>query len=210
MEDKNLNKKFTKKAGVPLPSFLNKYGYGSHQFIHMMLKLFLPLLFVTCVIAIYSSTAQAARIIHVVDGDDWYYFKGNQKPPIRWNYPGMEHSKWLKGRTGLGYGARNFRTYLGDMKGNYLSVYAVRDLIINDPSTVKRITFSLDCDGPFVVYLNGKEAIRNPVPVPIQLDLSGLAEFLVKGENVVAVQCSNEDINSDDFSFVPVFDIHDK
>jgi len=158
----------------------------------------------------YGSTVQAAQLIHIVDGDEWHYFKGNHEPADGWNYPGFDHSKWPKGRTGLGYGAVNFRTYLGDMKGNYLSVYAVRDFIIHDPSSVKQITFSLDCDGPFVLYINGKEAIRNPVPVTIQLDLSALAEFLVKGENVVAVQCSNEDIDSNDFSFTPIFDIHDQ
>ena len=209
VKDRRLVKKLCKTSGMITLSFLNNHGDGRRRLIHIILNLVLSFTLMISMAGICVSTSQAARIVRIADGDDWRYFKGNQEPPYKWNYPGFDYSKWLKGRTGIGYGARNFRTYLGDMKGSYQSIYAIRDFMINDPSSAKRITFSLSCDGPFVAYINGKEAIRNSVPVPIKLDLSGLAEFLVIGTNVLAVQCSNEDINSDDFSFIPTFEIHD-
>lgn len=158
----------------------------------------------------FVHSAKAASIVHVIESDQWNYFTGTEVPAFKWNYPDFDDSNWLKGQTGLGYGVGSYRTSLSDMKNHYLTVYARREFIIDNPSAVTGITFSLICDGPFVAYINGNEAIRNPVAVPIQLDLSSFAEMLLIGRNVFAVQCSNDDINSNDFSFTPFFDVLQK
>ena len=158
----------------------------------------------------YEHSAKAVSIVPVIEGDQWNYFTGTEVPPFKWNYPDFDDSNWLKGQTGLGYGVGSYRTRLSDMKNHYLTVYARREFIIDTPSTVTSITFSLICDGPFVAYINGNEAIRNPVAVPMQLDLSSFAEMLLIGRNVFAVQCSNDDINSNDFSFTPFFEVLNK
>ena len=142
----------------------------------------------------YEHSAKATSIVNIIEGDQW-------------NYPDFDDSNWLKGQTGLGYGVGSYGSRLSDMKNHYLTVYARREFIIDTPSTVTGITFSLICDGPFVAYINGNEAIRNPVAVPMQLDLSSFAEMLLIGRNVFAVQCSNDDINSNDFYFIPFFEV---
>ncbi|MBI5098013.1 MAG: hypothetical protein HZB30_02080 [Nitrospirae bacterium] len=158
----------------------------------------------------YEHSAKAASNVHITEGDQWNYIAGTEEPPIQWNYVDFDDSKWLKGRSGFGYGVGAYRTLLLDMKGHYQTVYVRRDFMINNPLKVTGITFSLICNGPFVAYINGKEAIRNSEPVPIQIDLTGFAEVLHKGRNVVAVQCSNNDIINDKYYFTPFFDVQEQ
>jgi len=158
----------------------------------------------------YGNYAKAASNVHITEGDQWSYFTGTEEPPVQWNYVDFNDSKWLKGRSGFGYGIGTYRTLLSDMKGHYQTVYVRRDFMINNPVNVTGISFSLICNGPFVVYINGREAIRNSEPVPIQIDLTGFAEVLHKGSNVLAVQCSNDNINSDKFYFTPYFDVEEQ
>jgi hypothetical protein len=158
----------------------------------------------------YEHSAKAASNVHITEGDQWSYFTGTEEPPFQWNYVDFDDSKWLKGRSGFGYGIGTYRTLLLDMKGSYQTVYVRRDFMINNPLNVTAITFSLICNGPFVAYINGREAIRNSEPVPIQMDLTGFDDALHKGRNVVAVQCSNDNINSDKFYFTPYFDVQEQ
>jgi len=158
---------------------------------------------------------EARAIVQVSEGDEWRYFKGTTKPPYKWTDAGFDDSNWLKGLTGLGYGRGN-RTYLGDMQGNYSTVYARRQFTINDIYTVTGMTLSIACDGAFIAYLNGVEIIRNDFVIPStttaippaeQLDISGFIHELLPGKNVLSVECRNDDISSRDFSFVPVFKV---
>ena len=158
----------------------------------------------------YENYAKAASNVHITEGDQWNYFTGTEEPPIQWTYNDFNDSKWLTGRSGFGYGIGTYRTLLSDMKGKYQTVYVRRNFMINNPVNVTGISFSLICNGPFVVYINGREAIRNSEPVPIQIDLTGFAEVLQKGSNVLAVQCSNTDINSERFYFTPFFDVQER
>ena len=158
----------------------------------------------------YGNSAKAASNVHITEGDQWSYFTGTEEPSVQWNYVDFNDSKWLKGRSGFGYGIGTYRTLLLDMKGNYQTVYVRRDFMINNPLNVNGISFSLICNGPCVAYINGREAIRNSEPVPIQMDLTGFAEVLQKGRNVVSVQCSNDNINSDQFNFTPYFDVQEQ
>ncbi|MBI5309390.1 MAG: hypothetical protein HZB37_13920 [Planctomycetes bacterium] len=170
-------------------------------------------LFFTLVILLlggYENSAKAASSVHITEGDQWNYFTGTEGPPVQWTYVDFDDSKWLNGRSGFGYGIGSYRTLLGDMKGSYQTVYVRRDFMVNNPLNVTNISFSLICNGPFVAYINGREAIRNSEPVSIRIDLTGLAEVLHKGSNVLAVQCSNDDVTSDKFYFTPYFDVQEQ
>ena len=151
---------------------------------------------------------EARAIVQVSEGDEWRYFKGTTKPPYKWTDAGFDDSNWQKGLTGIGYGRGN-RTYLGDMQGNYSTVYARRQFTINDIYSVTGMTLSIACDGAFIAYLNGVEMIRNAsvntTASAERLDISGFIHELLPGKNVLSVECSNDDINSKDFSFIPVF-----
>lgn len=108
------------------------------------------------------------------------------------------------------------------MRGNYLTFYARKDFIIDNPAAVTKMILSLVCDGPFIAYLNGIEVFRtNTVqisdtgqsigrPVLEPIDISGFAHELLPGGNVLAIQCDNDDIASGDYSFIPLFEVFGK
>ena len=195
---------------------LNGKRGGSYRFIKLSLCFILMFLQLVLMTGINEHSAQAASMLQIVEGDDWRYFKGTTKPPHKWTSIDFDDSSWMNGLTGLGYGSSRNRTNLADMKGNYSTVYSRRQFIINNIHAVAGMTFSIVCDGAFIAYLNSVEIIRNDsaiksmstvTPQPEQLDISGFSHELLPGNNVLSVECNNEDINSNDFSFVPLFKI---
>jgi len=165
--------------------------------------------------AVNVTTVQAGSIVKVTEGDEWRYFKGTTKPPYKWTSIDFDDRNWLNGLTGLGYGRSN-RTYLGDMQGNYSTVYSRRQFTINNIYPITGMTLSIVCDGAFIAYLNSVEIIRNDsvntststvTPQAEQLDISGFIHELLPGKNVLSVECNNEDISSEDFTFIPFFEV---
>lgn len=162
-----------------------------------------------------AASGSSSKKVKIDKGDEWRYFKGEQKPPNGWNSSGFDDSNWQRGQSGFGYGKVNGNgrniTNLEDMKGNYSSVYVRRDFIVDDVHAVTNMTLSIDCDGPFIVYLDGIEIIRNESGLKDELlDVSGFIHELFSGENILAIECSNDDINSDEFSFTPYFELTER
>ncbi|MBI5665335.1 MAG: hypothetical protein HZC49_09690 [Nitrospirae bacterium] len=151
-----------------------------------------------------------ASSVQIKEGDEWRYFKGAQKPPQNWNQIGFDESEWQKGRSGFGYGQSLNNTYLGDMKGNYSTIYARRTFVINNIYEVTGMTLSLVCDGAFIAYLNDLEIIRNNSSRQAErFNVSGFIHELLPGKNILSVECTNDDINSKDYSFIPLFEVHE-
>lgn len=182
----------------------------------------ITLLYSIVVNTTYAQYEPGTATPRVIAGDEWQYFKGVEKPPRDWNQNDFDSSLWLKGLTGIGYGPGINRTYLADMKGKYLTLYARRAFTVTNIDKVDGLIFSIVCDGPFIAYLNGIEIIRTKtVQIPAselppgtpqaeEFDLSGIAHELSPGRNVFAVTCSNDDIDSEQFSFVPAFEVLEK
>lgn len=99
------------------------------------------------------------------EGDAWRYFAGDL-PPAGWNQSGFDDSILQSGPSGFGYGRERNKTTLGDMQGNYLTVHVRRAFFVDNPFAVTNMTLSIDCDGPFIVYLNGIEILRNESGLP--------------------------------------------
>lgn len=188
--------------------------------IKLSLCFFLMLLLLVLIVGINENSAQAASMLQIVEGDAWQYFKGTTKPPHKWTSIDFDDSSWLNGITGLGYGGSN-RTALNDMQGQYSTIYSRRQFHVNNIYAVTGISLSIACDGAFIAYLNGIEVIRNAsvskstpdkpaIPHAEHLDVSGFIHELLPGKNVLAVECNNNDINSIDFSFIPLFEIFEK
>lgn len=100
----------------------------------------------------------------------------------------------------------DFDTELDDMKGNYQTIFARKEFFVDDLSEIKGMKLSIDCDGPFIIYANGIEVMRNKFLVDEQLDISGFAHEIIPGPNVLAIECHNDDIDSDNFSFNTTMD----
>jgi hypothetical protein len=176
-----------------------------------------PGIYIVCLILLILNliagvyTAHGARTLNISDGDEWHYFKGTVEPPNKWNHIGFDDSAWQTGPSGFGYGVGKHNTLLSDMRGKYKSVYIRREFTVVNYHRISRLILSVVCDGPFVAYLDGIEAIRsNRRQLGDPLDLSGFAHELDHRINVLAIKCSNDDIDSDDFSFIPSFQLHEE
>src|SRR3989337_4020657 len=156
-------------------------------------------------------TSDRSPTVQIKEGAEWRYFTGTHKPPKQWNQSGFDDSRWQIGPSGFGYGLERNSTNLGDMRGNYLSVYVRRNLVVNDTHAVTNMTLSIECDGPFIAYLNGIEIIRNVSGLPDeQIDVSGFIHELFPGENILAGESSNDDLTRDGFSFTPYFELTER
>ncbi|MGQ3684056.1 MAG: hypothetical protein ACUBOA_03445 [Candidatus Loosdrechtia sp.] len=203
-----------------LPSLLNGVIYTA---ISLSFILGMGGLFMQDVYARSVSLNEKEKKVTIRKGDEWRYFKGPQEPPPGWNQSGFDDKSWQRGQSGFGYGQgmargkdgetleqRN-KTTLGDMRGRYKTVYTRREFIIDNIHAVKNMTLFVDCDGPFIAYLNGIEIIRNVSGLPDEpLDVSGFIHEMFPGENILAVEGSNDDINSDTFSFTPEFELTER
>jgi hypothetical protein len=111
------------------------------------------------------------------------------------------------------------RTELDDMRNNYRTIYARRNLTLSKTAheflqqDSVNITASIVCNGSFKVWLNGIEVIRSQNErgalgaedqQALEIDIIAFVqELLLPGENVLAAECSNDVINSGSFLFIP-------
>ena len=162
-------------------------------------------------LSISAYAADTHREVNIKEGDEWHYFKGKSEPPGKWYYQDFDDSTWQIGASGFGYGNGKHNTLLDDMKGQYQSVYVRKEFNVlyhDTHNRIKSLVLSVKCDGPFVAYLNMIEAIRSKRPGNGDpLILTGFGHELAPGINVLSVQCSNDAINSDSFSFIPSFQL---
>lgn len=173
----------------------------------------------------------AAPQLPILIGDTWKYFKGTSAPPALWNDVSFDDNPWLSGPTGIGYADGDDATVLSDMINTYSSVYARRMFSIPNPGALTSLTLTIDYDDGYVAYLNGQEVARSTsmggtVGTPPAFnalaaasheasagasgnppDVVNLTPFigqLVAGNNVLAIQCHNNTLDSSDFSLIPV------
>ena len=158
-------------------------------------------------------------------GDQWHYFIGNQAPPTNWNQIGFNAMSWSTGPSGFGYGDNDDNTIINPAT----AIYIIKSFYISDSEHVKKIALHLDYDDGFVAYLNGFEFARsNVVGNPPSFDqgtegwieaqmynggsptlywVDSLDTWIVDGQNVLAIQVHNFDINSSDMSCIPFLTI---
>ena len=169
----------------------------------------------------YTFTTEAPSLTNIVisSGDIWKYFKGTADPGDSWVNLAYDDSAWLEGPTGIGYGDGDDATLLADMQGNYVTVYMRKLFTINDKENVTDLLLSIDFDDGFVAYLNGNEVTRSNISgshdrntpassyheagIPVPYDISSFKGILNEGNNVLAVEIHNDDINSSDLSMIP-------
>ncbi|BBO17613.1 conserved hypothetical protein [Candidatus Brocadia pituitae] len=150
--------------------------------------------------------------VQITEGDEWLCFKGEHTPPQEWKDSGFNDSNWQSWPSGFGYGdLRNNNTIFDDMQGNYSTVYVRKGFNVIDPSNVTSMKLAIDCDGPFVAYLNGVEILRNISGLPDeQFDISGFIHEMFPGENILAIEGSNDDMSDNGFTLLPYFELTER
>jgi len=174
-----------------------------------------------CIAEFSAIAVHAAPAAGNNDEVQWKYYKGKTELPHNWHDSNFDDLHWENGVSGFGYGNHKSKTVLKDMRGHYKRVHARRTFEISSPSAVRKMFLSVICDGPFIAYLNGIEVLRNNegMPVlnhgkgkgrPLQIEITGFSHELHRGANVISFQCENDDVNSEDYSFEPYFEILEK
>ena len=162
------------------------------------------------------------------EGDLCKYIIPNAATSRQWRARDFDDSAWRNGTTGIGYGDGDDNTIVNTRT---LSVFIRKKITISDPSKVAEILFDVDYDDAFAAFLNGKEIARanltssqaNPAfNAQVQIDreaevyrggdlerfiLTNPAEYLVAGENVLAIQVHNVSSNSSDLSIIPFLSV---
>jgi len=175
---------------------------------------------------------QSEEIVLIDLGSGWKFFKGIQEPApaadggpsTGWAKPEFDDFKWLRGRTGIGYGDGDDATVLSDMRGNYYSIYLRRRFLLDDPEKLENPVLEIKYDDGFVAYLNGDEIGRSSnmeglgsppahdadatpnhevTAAPALISLKPFRDILKPGENVLAIQVHNGTLNSSDLSIRP-------
>ena len=156
---------------------------------------------------------------------EWKYFEGRTAasiPNTAWKEPNFDDSEWKTGPSGfsVGFGSYNAPTKLEGMSGGYSSVFLRKRFNIEDIDWIKSLILRVDYDDGFVAYLNGTELVRRglkgepnqPVPFnslatqhprgnPELIDLTQLKPLLKSGENLLAIQAHNHQLNDNWFAY---------
>jgi CotH protein/type IX secretion system substrate protein len=222
MKNKNL-KLFSTKSNFA-GSFINEYirGFKKHGIMNIKCSIF----FLFFLIIFQNNTNAQPGVDHwetVVFAEDiWSYRLGTSEPPSSWMQSNFNDNSWSTGPGGFGYGDNDDNTTIPTT----LSLYIRIDFNILDTSKIEMAVLHADYDDAFVAYLNGQEfgrgnfenggsppafndtpmtdheaALYNgelPEEFPIYAD--NFDDLIKEGQNTLAIQIHNVQINSSDLS----------
>lgn len=165
---------------------------------------------------------QGSDITLVQPGSTWSYRKGvTSNPPANWRLNSFNTATdpvpWASGATSIGYGDGDDVTVLGDMSGNYSTIYLRKQFTIAGavPST---LNLRLYVDDGAIVTINGFEVGRyntsggaknyNDTSGQFGIEaawqdivLTNAASYLLSGTNTIAVHVLNTALSNSDLSF---------
>jgi hypothetical protein len=157
-----------------------------------------------------NSSAQAQTLITA--GSVWRYHKGTNEassPTDAWRMLDFDDSSWPAGAAPIGYDPTiSMGTFLGDMRGNYVTIYARRTFVVQKVAEIGALLADVEYDDGFNLWINGHHVQRQAVDrdemaynelanttrenagydtfsLPIPFD------YLREGTNVIAIQVHN-------------------
>lgn len=161
-------------------------------------------------------------------GDEWKYLVPTTEPESSWRNVGFDDGNWLTGKSGFGYGDEDDSTIIEKT----MSVFIRKRITINNKEDIKQAYLHIDFDDGFVAYLNGIEIARSNigmVGIPPAFDqaannydheaamyqggtpntylIDSINNYLVEGENILAIQIHNHSLSSSDMTAIPFFTI---
>ena len=169
-----------------------------------------------------DSNGQAVTLIDYES--DWKLWRGRKTPSrpdySAWTKPNHDDSEWEIVPTPVFFGEKvTGGTELEDMKSRYNSFFLRHKFYIHDPATITSMTLRAKVDDGFVAYINGIEVARHNVETekPKYISAASKAaseplrflnhalktpnDFLVDGENTIAVIVLNQRRTSPDALF---------
>jgi hypothetical protein len=166
---------------------------------------------------ILTTSFQLYGQIDFPDGSGFRYLKGKDAVSLSagWMNSSFDDSGWSLGHAPLRYGDGTGGTVLDDMQNNYTVVYMRTSFSAQNVETLGNISMLIDYDDGFVIWINGKRVLSQYAPAELSYDArstdlheSGVPEEfvlepgiadLVEGENTLAIQGFNYNLESTDF-----------
>src|SRR5512133_37799 len=150
---------------------------------------------------------------------NYKYLKGSGASSLAgsWMNEAFDDSGWNSGSAPFRYGDGTGGTLLPDMMNSYTTVYLRSKFNAFSVDRIKTITFSVNYDDGFVIWINGTKVLSRNAPVTLTSASlatanheSGVVEVisldsadvnLIEGENLLCIQGLNVTLNSSDFYF---------
>jgi len=168
-------------------------------------------LFSICFCSLCSLTIYAQVDLITLDSN-WKYYDNEDEPAGTWESNAFDDSTWASGNAQLGYGDGDENTVIND---NTLTGYFRHTFNVINPSLYTDLDLNLIYDDGAVVYLNGTEVWRVNMPTgTIDYDTfastgsgdnatisTNIANSLIAGDNVIAVEVHQRSAGSSDISF---------
>ena len=159
----------------------------------------------------------AKPVMVIAAGSKWKYLDTGTAPGPDWTTSRFKDDAWREGPAQLGYGDGDEKTRLSDDRENYPTYYFRKTFELKDPSKLQPLVLRLIRDDGGVVYINGREVVRDNMPsgslkhdtyasrtafVENEFYVHDLpADRLVAGSNVIAVEVHQSSSDSSDVSF---------
>ena len=179
----------------------------------MKFNLKISLLTLIALIGLLNVSAQTTLIS---SGSSWSYYDNQNQPAdqgaLDWNDITYDDSAWSSGNAHMGYGDGDEATVVNS---STLVLYVRHSFNVVDPLLYDSLDLNLTFDDGAVVYLNGVEVWRQNMPAGIPTygtfassigtengtASTNIANSLVSGNNVLAVEIHQESAGSSDISF---------
>ncbi|HFC30830.1 MAG TPA: metallophosphoesterase family protein, partial [Oceanospirillales bacterium] len=159
----------------------------------------------------------------IAKNSSWKYLDDGSNQGSAWKNLGFDDSSWAIGTAKLGFGDSNNATTINNHQSpnqtGAATWYFRKTFNVNDPILYSQLSYGIVRDDGAVVYLNGVEIGRDNMPtgtIDYQTLASttvaggfetayfvhnAIANLLVAGENVVAVELHQRSLSSSDLGF---------
>ena len=154
-------------------------------------------------------------------GDTWSYLDNGVAPDNSWTTLGFDDSAWSTGAAELGYGDSQTTvvSFGADPASKHITTWFRRKFTTTNLSEISRLKLSVKRDDGIRVFLNGTEIARDNLTTgtvsagtkatndvgsseeEILLHFAIDPALLIEGENVIAAEVHQEEIDNADLSF---------
>jgi len=152
----------------------------------------------------------------------WGYREGTEEPSSprsAWRAADFDDADWSTGRAPIGYGEGIVRTELGDMRGSYTSIALRQTFDVENLAAARTLTLEVVYDDGFNAWINGTwvagdnlssndlafDGTANSALEDLDFNAFALADpsdYLVEGENVLAIQLFNASLGGSSDAFI--------
>ena len=189
-----------------------------------MMKSWQYIVFIIHVFIIQNTYNQSPITLFYENGN-YKYFAGKVAPDTLWQMPEYNDSSWIEGNKCIGFGDGDDSTVIENATSVYLRIY----FTIDSSNVGEFYNFVTDFDDGFVAFLNGIEICRVNLGKPGEyisfdrltdrsheateyrnyfqpvngyyIDSATIAQTLVTGENILAIQVHNDSVGGSDLTF---------